>query len=140
MPTDDCRDVSRLAEAILVAETTYQRAREQHKRARSPLSRRVLIEARNRLEYLEQCAFDKPAPCWEPKAPSCPKCGRGAHGERWSALDRPSIDLPGARGRVVRPIPDWAVEQALRGAVIVQRLWCAHCRATIAVYSGDPEA
>ena len=50
--------ITRLADALLVAEAVYQRARDTHERERSFLSQRVLDEARNRLEYLESRAFD----------------------------------------------------------------------------------
>ena len=136
---DESNSISRLADALLVAEAVYQRAREIHDRERSALSQRVLDEARNRLEYLESRAFDLPSEPEVHDTDYCPDCGGEPTVERWSALGEGRAVHNGRTIRIARLLPEWAVDFALRGTAVVSRLSCRECGTEIAVVSGEPD-
>lgn len=130
--------LSRLADALLVAEAAYQRARECHDRERSPLSQRVLIEARHRLEFLEGQMFtlrEEPPD----RVGACRACGGTPRLERWSATTNGrTIALIGDSAvPVVTPLPEWAAPYALRGTASVSRWTCSRCGTEIAVVTGS---
>lgn len=148
MSNESDKSIARLADALLVAEAAYQRAREYHERERTALSQRLLIEARNRLEFLEGCAFEiseEPQPASPPprRHPehadnACPECGGDVTVERWSALSRTAIpgDLEGQRITMVRAMPEWAVDHAMRGTAIVSRHSCRACGLELSINTG----
>ena len=138
---DDSNSISRLADALLVAEAVYQRARETHERERSILSQRVLDEARHRLEYLESRAFDLAGGDEEEDEAidQCPDCGGASTLERWSAIGETKAVQNGRALRIARPLPEWAVDFALRGTAVVSRISCSDCGTELALVSGEPD-
>ncbi len=133
-PTDP---LSRLADALLVAEATYQKARDHHERERTVTSQRVLLEARHRLEYLEGQMFNLPR---EPAAESgCDHCGGEVRVERWSAVAAPrrAAQLGGQTVMIVEPMPDWAAPHALGGTAVVVRYTCALCGEELRIGTGE---
>jgi hypothetical protein len=135
---DEYDSISRLADALLVAEAAYQRARETHERERTVLSKRVLDEARNRLEYLESRAFFLSGG-YDELPERCPGCGGRPQVELWSALAAGRALHRGRPIRIAAPLPEWAAEFAIRGTATVSRVSCSSCGAEIAVFSGEPD-
>ncbi len=130
MSNDSDKSISRLADALLVAEAAYQKARDHHEHERSVMSQRLLIEARHRLEYLEGCAFEISTHVERaPVNDNCPQCGGELIIERWSALAKTAhaVEVDGHQVTMVRAIPEWAVEHAIQGTAIVSRQSCRSC-------------
>ncbi len=132
-----------LADALLVAQTTYQDARAEHDRERTELSRRSLVTAREQLDAFERMAMAASFDVRNPDTLVCRRCGGASRADRWRSTDdvpresRFESDGDAVTLRTVQGTPEWAAPYALQGTDTVTRYSCAQCNFEIAVLARD---